>query len=211
MVFTELLGQQDTEGSRPTLVNGLHAAMNAVGQLQALAHEFNAKGIPLSINYQHGPTVQADQLVTEMQNVRNSIFMVLSFIKEMSPQLAEDHSYLFEREWRIVAGFGLACQSPPCLPLTQDEKDRLCAARPVWREERQSKDINITSIYGAAPVIDSFQYFNGLPGEETVAQLINTILVPDESEASWVRQFLADHASYFGAITIPSVTTFPID
>lgn len=58
------------------------------------------------------------------------------------------------------------------------------------------------------PVIDSFQYFNGLPGKETVAQLIDTILVPDESEAQWVRNFVAGHVSYFGA-SIPRVITFP--
>ena len=45
--------------------------------------------------------------------VAHSIFMVLSFIKEMSPQSAEDHSYLFEREWRIVAGLTFAGQPSP--------------------------------------------------------------------------------------------------
>jgi hypothetical protein len=41
---------------------------------------------------------------------------------------------------------------------------------PVWRENRQSQDINITARYGDTPVIDSFQYFNGFPGKKTVAQ-----------------------------------------
>lgn len=62
--------------------------------------------------------------------------------------------------------------------------------------------------YGGAPVVDSFQYFNGLPGKETVAQLIDTILVPDESEAQWVKNFLAKHASQFGE-NIPKVVAFP--
>jgi hypothetical protein len=73
---------------------------------------------------------------------------------------------------------------------------------------RQSKDINITARYGTAPVVDSFQYFKGLPGKETVAQLIDTILVPDESEAKWVTDFVAGHPSHFGA-GVPKVVTFP--
>jgi hypothetical protein len=173
-----------------------------------LAAEFKARGVPFTVTYMHGPTMNTDQLVNEMQQVAHSIFMVLSFIKEMSPQSAEDHSYLFEREWRLVAGFGFAGQPSPFRTLTPDEKDALCARKPVWRERRQSQDINITARYGETPVIDSFQYFNGLPGKETVARLIDTILVPDESEAQWVRNFVAGQASHFGA-SIPKVITFP--
>ena len=125
-----------------------------------------------------------------MEKTSNLIFMVLSFIKEMSPQAAEDHSYLFEREWRIVFGFGLAGQPSAFRALTQGEKGSLCARRHAWREGRQSEDINITARYATTPVIDSFQYFNGLPGKETVAQLMDTILVPDEFEACWVRNFV---------------------
>ena len=110
---------------------------------------------------------------------------------------------------RLVAGLGLAGQPSAFRALIQDEKDALCAGRPVWREKRQSNDINITARYGDTPVIDSFQYFNGLPGKETVARLIDTILVPDESEAEWVRNFVAGRASDFGA-SVPKVITFPV-
>jgi hypothetical protein len=92
--------------------------------------------------------------------------------------------------------------------LTSDEKDDLCASRPIWREKRQSQDINITARYGKTPVVDSFQFFNGLPGKETVAQLIDTILVPDESEAKWVRKFVAERTCQFEA-SGPKVITFP--
>lgn len=71
------------------------------------------------------------------------------------------------------------------------------------------QDINITARYGQTPVIDSFQYFDGLPSKETVAQLIDTILVPDESEAQWVADFVAGHAGYFGANS-PKVIAFPV-
>jgi hypothetical protein len=192
----------------PVLVNGLHAAMDAAEHLRALAAEFGARGVPFTVTYKHGPTITADQLVNEMRQVAHSVFMVPSFIKEMSPQSAEDHSYLFEREWRLVGGFGLSGQPPPFRTLTPEEKDALCARRPAWREKRQSQDINITARYGETPVIDSFQYFNGLPGKKSVAQLVDTILVPDESEAQWAGNFVAGHASHFGAC-VPKVITFP--
>jgi hypothetical protein len=192
----------------PVLVNGLHAAMRAALHLQVLAAEFKAKGVPFTVTYKRGPTMQTDQLVNEMRRVMDSMFMVLSFIKEMSPQSSEDHSYLFEREWRLVAGFGFAGQPSAFRTLTLDEKDALCARRPVWREKRQSQDINITAEYGDAPVIDSFQYFNGLPGKETVARLIDTILVPEEAEALWVKKFVAEGARQFGG-SGPKVITFP--
>jgi hypothetical protein len=201
-------GDKSLKIAGPVLANGLHAAMDAAQHLQVLATEFKAKGVPLSVVYKHGPTLTADQLVNEMQQVASSIFMVLSFIKEMSPQKAEDHSYLFEREWRLVSGFALTGQPPPFRTLTQEEKDALCVRRPVWRQKRQSQDINISARYGETPIIDSFRYFNGLPGKETVAELVDTILVPDDSEAQWARIFVAGHASYFGA-SIPKIITFP--
>jgi hypothetical protein len=203
-------GDKTLKVAGPVLVNGLHAAMDAAHHLQALAAEFKAKGVPFTVTYKHGPTMEADQLAEEMQKLANSIFMVLSFIKEMSPQSAEDHSYLFEREWRIVAGFGLGGQPPAFRTLTPDEKNALCASRPIWREKRQSQDINIAARYGETPVVDSFQFFNGLPGKETVAQLIDTILVPDEPEAQWVRKFVAEPTSQFGA-SGPKVITFPTE
>ena len=58
--------------------------MDAAQHLQVLAAEFEAKGIPFTVTYKHGPTLQSYQLVNEMQRVAYSVFMVLSFIKEMS-------------------------------------------------------------------------------------------------------------------------------
>jgi Putative abortive phage resistance protein AbiGi, antitoxin len=202
-------GDKSLKVAGAVLVNGLHAAMDAAEHLRVLAVEFRTRGVPFTVTYKHGPTMKADQLANELQQVAHSIFLALSFIKEMSPPSAEDYSYLFEREWRLVGGFGFAGLPSPFRTLTLEEKDALCARRPVWREKRQSHDINITARYGETPVIDSFQYFNGLPGKETVAQLIDTILVPDEAEAQWVRNFVAGHPSHFGA-SVPKVITFPV-
>jgi hypothetical protein len=192
------------------LVNGLHAAMDTVNHFRALAIEFKTKGVPISVAYQHGPTMNADQIVGETEKTANLLSMVLSYIKEMSPQAAEDHSYLFEREWRIISGLGLLGQPPAFRALTETEKESLCARRPAWREKRQSDDINITARFGSAPVIDSFQYFNGLSGKGNVAQFIDTILVPDEAEAGWVRKFVTEQTNHFGG-TSPDIIKFPAD
>lgn len=68
--------------------------------------------------------MQADQLIKEMEDTANIIFITLSFIKEMSPQSGEDHRYIFEREWRIITGLSLDGQSLPYRALTQDEAIR---------------------------------------------------------------------------------------
>jgi hypothetical protein len=75
-------GDDTLKVAGPVLVNGLHAAMDAAQHFQALAAEFKAKTIPLTVTYKHSPTMEADQLVKEMQGVSNSIFMVLSFMRK---------------------------------------------------------------------------------------------------------------------------------
>jgi hypothetical protein len=194
----------------PVLVNSLHAGIDAVRNLQAFAREFVAKKIPLTVVNTEGPTLQADQLINEMETVHRTIFAVLSFVKEMSPQTSEDHNYLFEQEWRIVEGFGLAGQPPAFRELTQDEKQTLCSRNPTWGACRESLDVNITARYSAAPVIDSFRYFKGLPGKPGVAELIETFLVPDEVEARWACNFIAENKTLFGEVE-PTITLFPVE
>jgi hypothetical protein len=194
----------------PVLVNSLHAGIDAVRNLQALAREFAAKGIPLTVVNTLGPALQADQLVNEMETVHRAMFAVLSFVKEMSPRTSEDHSYLFEREWRIVEGFGLAGQPPAFRELTEDEKQVLRSKNSRWGARRESQDVNITARYGAAPVIDSFRYFNGLSGKPSVAELIDTFLVPDEAEAQWASNFIAENKVLFGDVA-PTITLFPAE
>ena len=184
--------------------------MDAVRNFQALAREFAAKKIPLTVVNTQGPTLQADQLVNEMETVHRAIFAVLSFVKEMSPQISEDHSYLLEREWRVVEGFGLAGQPPAFRELTQDEKQVLCSKNPKWQARRESQDVNITARYCAAPVIDSFRYFHGLSGKPSVAELIETFLVPDEAEAQWASNFIAENKAFFGEVA-PTITLFPTE
>lgn len=188
----------------PTLVNSLHAAMDAADHIRAIDQI-----VPVKVQYAHGPTIQGDQLRSEMEQVRNAISMVLSFIKEMSPSDIENHSYPLEREWRIVSGMNLTGQPSAYRQLTDAEKEKLCTTRPAWRKQRESSDVNISSRYGAAAIVDSFQFFNGLSDRATVAQCIATILVPDQSEAQWAQTFIINHANRFSKSAPPRVVIFP--
>lgn len=190
------------------LVNGLHAARDTASQLQAIVKEFSAKGIPFTLKYEHGPNLEGDRLTKEVGKVADTVNLVLSFIKEMSPSPVEDCSYLMEREWRIVYGIDLAGKPSAYRVLTLEEKNKLCAQNPGWRENRRSEDINITSRFGSAPVIDSFRYFNGIPEKATVAQHIDTIIVPDQTEKSWVEDFV-DQKPDLLCGNRPKVVIFP--
>jgi len=190
-------------------VNSLHAAMHAADHFRVVTQELAKQNISVTVNYAHGPTVGSEQLVKEMEQVKNAVYTVLSFIKEMSPSDVENHSYLLEREWRLVSGMNRTDQTPAYRQLTSAEKETLCATKPAWRKPRESSDVNISSRYGTAPVIDSFQFFNGLPHRATVAQSIDTILVPDESEARWVEKFVIDQPRLFVESAPPRIVIFP--
>jgi len=150
----------------PVLVNAVHAVMDAANQFIALVNIAS-----ISVNYEHGGTVDGAQLRQQLQQTTNAIFAVLSFVKEMSPQAVEDFRYLYEREWRIIPAFGLSGHDFPCRVLSEDEKTDLCARKPEWLLQCQSQDINITSRYLNEPLINSFRIFNGLPGQKKVAEL----------------------------------------
>ena len=192
----------------PTLVNSLHAAMQTADQFRAVIKVLSDNNISVTSNYTHGSPVDSAQLVTQMQQVNDAVYAVLSFIKEMSPSNVEDCSYLLEREWRIVSAIQFQHQPNTYRELTNPEKQMLCKKNPKWQKRRQSEDINISSRYAPASIIDSFRFFNGLPNQMTVAQGIDSILVPDEPEATWVQGFLDEHAAVF-MTSAPRVVVFP--
>lgn len=192
----------------PALVNGLHAAKDAAAQFKAVVEGLEAKGIPMRVDYKLGGTVSGATLAKQLDDTVNALFMMLSFIKEMSPISDEDYRYLYEREWRLVAGFQLKGYSPPCVPLTPSQKEALCLHRPEWTQKRTSSDANIAARFPDTPVVDSFEYFNGIPGLQTVAQSIHSVLVPTPEEAVWLSDFLSKNAAMFGA-SLPEIIVFP--
>ena len=145
--------------------------------LQAFAREFVPKKISLTV-VKHGNTYPPGRSAHRTdETVHRTIFAQVYLVQEMSPQTSEDHSYLFEQEWRIVEGLDFRTAAR-ISELTQDEKQTFC------RETRlgavaNSCDVNIAARYSAAPVIDSFRYFKGVPGKPGVAELIETFFVPD--------------------------------
>jgi hypothetical protein len=112
---------------RRVVANADHQAKDAASQFRAVADVCIANGIKLDVKYEQGGTLAAPELVKQLEGTVNALTMVLSFIKEMSPSDAEDHRYLYEREWRIVSGFLLKGYDAPCKPLNVELKEVLCA------------------------------------------------------------------------------------
>jgi len=131
----------------------------------------------------------------------------LSFIKEMSPQDTEDFRYLYEREWRIVELLQIRGHNP-CRVLTDVEKRKLCELNPDWNKHPVVNDINMQVRYPSAPIIDSFRFFDGLPGEGKVSQRIDAILVPNDAEKTFTEKMISENPRSFKAGG-PKVWVFP--
>jgi hypothetical protein len=196
------------KGVGPMLVNALHQARDTAGHFGAFARECFAKGIPLTVKYELGGEVTAQELAKQARDTGEALTRVLSFLKEMSPSDVEDHRYLHEREWRLVSGFSLTGVGTPCRALDKEMKDRLCAARPAWSERRKSVDPNIAARFPDVPVIDTFEIFNGIPGQKSVGQSIAAILVPDAGQKAWAEEFIKANPALFGE-DHPETVVFP--
>jgi hypothetical protein len=129
-------------------------------------------------------------------SVEQSIHRLGSFLKEMSGKASDDHQYLYEREWRIVSGCIPPDLEDPCRKLNDTEKAELLALRGEWGGPMQANDPRVTQQLSGEPLIDSFHFFNGLPGQ-TVSQAIEVILVPDPQFADRVRKYIEEHPGSF--------------
>ena len=125
-----------------------------------------------------------DDLIT---HARNSVHWFLSFVKEMSSQSADDYRYLYEREWRIVAGAERNGKSS-CRVLNQEEKNRLRRMHPRWADRLEPRP-SIGPATERVRMLDAFRFFNGLDGQ-TVSQAIEVILVPNEALKTQVKEYV---------------------
>jgi len=179
------------DGMSSTLY-GLHrAALLVEGFHSLLTGGFGNNDVPLTIN---GHTLSGHDRDAYVQHARHSIYRILSFVKEMSSQLTDDYHYLYEREWRIVAGVHIAgCD--PCRVLTAEEKAELGRKRAHW-SDALSADASIVAKYPHTSVLDFFRFLNGLAGE-TVSQAIEAILVPDKALRTRIEDYVTNHPDRF--------------
>jgi hypothetical protein len=198
----------------PMVVNGLHAAMIAVDSYCALVkatEESLRKGQLkkhfVTQTFTHGNPLVGEALIQWLTYGRNCIEGSLSFIKEMSPQDSEDFRYLYEREWRIVELLQIRGKNP-CRVLTDMEKRELCLLNPNWKKHPVVNDINIQVRYPSAPMIDSFRFFDGLPGAEKVSRKIDAIVVPNDAEKTFAEKMISENPRSFKAGG-PGVRIFP--
>ena len=136
-----------------------------------------------------------------------AVQLLLSHVKQMSPLGSDDMSFLYEMEWRIVAG-------PTCLgldadkvfrPLTRDEKCELVAKKRAWGEPVRAGEPQIDErMEDRERMVNEFKWFNGLPGNDSVAKRIETIHVPTETLKKKVASYLDKERERFGP-ELPSV------
>lgn len=141
----------------------------------------------------YGRTLDKSEAERTVENARQSIYHIMSYVKEMSGKDADDHRFLYEREWRLVSGIthsvGEAFRT-----LTPDEREELCTMVPSWRDPLQRSD-GYVLIPG--PLVNSFHFFNGIPGQKTVAQLAEVIIVPTVQFANRVRAYISKNQELF--------------
>jgi hypothetical protein len=129
---------------------------------------------------------------------RDAIEQILAFVKQMSHKDINDYRYLYEREWRVVAGISVNDQLL-ARALTLEEKTELGARRPRWCQPLEVHD-RPCYFKDHVAMIDLFRLFNGV-GQRTVAQCITQILVPHIDVMKRVVDYIVEHRAQFGAVT----------
>lgn len=147
--------------------------------------------LPLTVG---NTTLTGKQRDEYIEHARQSIYRVLSFAKEMSSPDVDDFRYLYEREWRIVAGARLPAQDP-YRPLTQDEIVEFGCKCPRWKNPLTT-DAALLAKYPHNSALERFLFFNGLNGI-SVSKQIDTILVPDNEMQNRVTEHIRQNADKF--------------
>jgi hypothetical protein len=111
----------------------------------------------------------------------------------MSGKESDDHRFLYEREWRLVSGISNVLGDPFRI-LTAEERDELCVAVPSWKEPLQWPNGYVPN---PEPLVNSFHFFNGIPGQETVARLAEAVITPNECFATRVQDYVNAHKELF--------------
>jgi hypothetical protein len=211
-------GKESLKETGAELVRGLHSSAQDVGHFRVLSQilpqqlkqhipeAYLSRDFEIKVKFAHGPELSGAVLEKALGRDMESLYYAISFVKELSPRDVEDYRYLYEREWRIVDGIGFK-GVPVCRQLTAAEVSELCAAKPDWSEPLKSADINVQVRFPNSKIIDLFRFFNGLPSA-TVAQMVDTILVPDGSAKAYVKRYIERNRSQFGAKP-PRVRIFP--
>ena len=158
--------------------------------LQTLPKFFMANQTTVDV---YGRTLDKPEAERTVELSRQSIYHIMSYVKEMSGKDADDHRFLYEREWRLVSGISNSLGDAFRI-LTPDEREELCTMVPSWRDPLQRSDGHIPT---PEPLVNSFHFFNGIPGQKTVAQLAEVIIVPTAQLANRVQVYVSQHEDLF--------------
>ena len=103
----------------------------------------------------------------------------------------------------------VATKSEAFRDLTPEEKEELVRRRQMWGQPFETDDAEVLSRFGSYPMIDDFAFFIGIPGQQSVSEAIEVILVPDATMKAQVVEFIAQNASAFRGDGGPVVRIFP--
>jgi len=181
-------------------VRGLRHAEVAIGILQCLfdtwkQNELSNYDFFNSIIIGDGPLAvgEVQELIASAKSVVHNLS---SFIKEMSPLEHNDHSYLYESEWRIVSGVQLEGKDI-FRTLSSEEKAELAQSRPEWTNAMRPTMPLQGHSYPSEPMLDKFHYFNGIPGGNQVSQEVEVIYVPNREFKTRVDLYIQNNVDKF--------------
>ena len=147
--------------------------------------------------------VGPDELAGQVAFTKLAVMRIADFIKQLSSPNTDDHRFLFEREWRIVRGANIAGAPPAFRYLTETEKEELTQMNPRWGDPLKFPDGFVED----KPNIDTFRFFNGIPGQLTVAEAIDFVLVPDTEREEEVDGFIQENRELFGS-ALPEIRLY---
>lgn len=175
-------------------------ALNSLRELADLVESMKQKGTILTLGT---ADLTKDASFALLDRFKGVLFFLASHFKEMSPLEGDDHSFLYEREWRLVFGLHYGPGGTLYRELTNNEKNDLIRRIPRWAENYKTGNEDIDSQFRPQRMVDDFRFFNGIQGGATVLSSIAEVLVPREDLRQRVGDLLATRLG--GADNMPEI------
>jgi hypothetical protein len=180
------------ETSMAGMLYCLHRASPLMDRLKECLATINAS---MPVEERHMDGENGAIFINYIDQFEKSTQRVLSFVKVMSSEKANDYQYLYEREWRVVDGAVKQGGEDPTRELSDDEYKELSAKCARWEKPLEMSE-GLSRKHPHTSMLQFFRLFNGISGK-TVSQAIEVILVPSDAIKGRVAAYIADHPNKF--------------